>query len=172
MMKLQLVLLLSLCMSCLSAQNKSAEQNKQNKIVVSEKEYNTLSSEDAVQTQPELKINLDDQNNENSIYNIVGLDVKPEFPGGIEKFYSFISKNLIISDEVKANKIKGRIFATFVVERNGQLSDIKILRDLKYGTGKEVLRVLNKSPKWSPGQQNGKIVRCQYSIPIAIDGTK
>lgn len=172
-MKLKANLLLSLLISCIAIQNNLAQENKQEKVVVTEKEYNTFSSEDAIQTEQVLpKVNLDDQNAEDLIHNVAGLEVSPEYPGGIEKFYSFISKNLVISDEVKANKVKGRVFATFVIERDGKLSNIKILRDLKFGTAQEVLKVLNKSPKWLPGQRNGKIVRCQYSIPITIDGTK
>ncbi|HTG67178.1 MAG TPA: energy transducer TonB, partial [Flavobacterium sp.] len=57
---------------------------------------------------------------------------------------------------------------SFVVEKDGSLTDIKVLRDIGYGTGKEAIRVLQKSPKWNPGIQNGKPVRVQYSLPITI----
>jgi protein TonB len=57
---------------------------------------------------------------------------------------------------------------TFVVEKDGSVTDIKIIRDLGYGTGKEAKRVLENSPKWKPGIQNGRPVRVQYNLPISI----
>jgi len=85
----------------------------------------------------------------------------------LEKLYKFISKNFKVPNEVG---LKGKIFVTFVVEKNGSLSDIKVIRDIGYGTGKEAIRVLKRSPKWNPGEQNGKKVRVLYSIPISVYG--
>ena len=68
----------------------------------------------------------------------------------------------------RENNISGRVFISFVVEKNGQLTDIKVLRGLGYGTDEEAVRVLKKSPKWKPGIQNGRAVRVQYTIPIAF----
>lgn len=102
---------------------------------------------------------------DNSVYNLAGIEQKPEFPGGIDKFYSFVGKNYQIPDE---EGIKGKVYVSFVVEKDGSLTDIKVLRDIGYGTGKEALRVLGKCPKWAPGEQNGKKVRCTYSLPISI----
>ncbi|MBC7655056.1 MAG: energy transducer TonB, partial [Oligoflexus sp.] len=93
---------------------------------------------------------------DNSVYNLAGIEVKPEFPGGIEKFYNFISKNYQTPEE---EGLKGKVFVSFVVEKDGSLTDIKVLRDIGYGTGKEAIRVLNKCPRWAPGEQNGKKVR-------------
>jgi periplasmic protein TonB len=64
--------------------------------------------------------------------------------------------------------LKGKVYVTFVVEKDGSLTDIKVLRDIGYGTGKEAIRVLSKCPKWMPGEQNGKKVRVLYSLPITI----
>ncbi|WP_366186400.1 energy transducer TonB [Flavobacterium ovatum] len=94
--------------------------------------------------------------------------IKPSFPGGIKDFYQFIHDNFKITKEAFDNKIKGKVHAAFVVEKDGSLSDFKILNDLGYGTGEEIIRVLKLSPKWSPGIINGKTVRCQYSVPITI----
>jgi len=57
---------------------------------------------------------------------------------------------------------------TFVIEKDGSLADIKVLRDVGFGTGKEAIRVLELCPKWSPAEQNGKRVRCTYSLPISL----
>ncbi|RZJ31347.1 MAG: energy transducer TonB [Flavobacterium sp.] len=102
---------------------------------------------------------------DNSIHNMAGIEVKPDFPGGIAKFYNYIMNNYKIPDEEGLN---GNVFVTFVVEKDGRLTDIKVLRDIGYGTGKEAMRVLNNSPRWNPGEQNGKKVRVQYSLPIKI----
>lgn len=102
---------------------------------------------------------------DNAVYNTAGIEVKPEFPGGIEKFYKFIANNYRAPEE---EGLKGKVYVTFVVEKDGSLTDIKVLRDIGYGTGAEAIRVLKKTPKWSPGEQNGKKVRVQYSLPISI----
>lgn len=102
---------------------------------------------------------------ENTIYNTAGIEVKPEFPGGWTKREAFIKKNFVNPED---EMVKGKVFVTFVVEKDGSLSDIKILRDIGYGTGKEAIRVLKKMPKWYPGEQNGRKVRCSYSIPISV----
>jgi hypothetical protein len=104
---------------------------------------------------------------EETIYNTAGLDVKPEFPGGISKFQDFVDKKFKIDEK----DLSGKIYATFIVEKDGSLSDIKILRDLGYGTGKELIRVLKLSPKWKPGLQNGQKVRCLYAIPYGINSS-
>jgi len=115
-------------------------------------------SEDDVST---VVVNQDD----NLIYNTAGIEVKPEFPGGPTKMYEFIEKNFI---KPQGEVIKGKVYVTFVIEKDGTLTDIKVLRDLGYGTGKEAIRVLKMMPKWSPGEQNGRKVRCIYSFPISI----
>lgn len=109
---------------------------------------------------------------ENYIYNSAAIDVQPEFPGGKEKMFLFISKNLIYSDEMINKQIKGKVFASFVVEKNGKITDGKIIRDSGFGTGNLVIKVLKKMPLWKPGMQNGKIVRCTYLLPITLDATK
>jgi len=99
----------------------------------------------------------------NQIYTAV--EVKPDFPGGIQKFYDFVGKNYKVPED---EDIKGKVFVQFVVEKDGSLTDIKVIRDLGFGTGKEAIRVLKKSPKWKPGIQNGRPVRVLYSLPISI----
>jgi len=102
---------------------------------------------------------------DNNIYNTAGIEVKPEFPGGYEAFYKFIAENYITPNVVGLN---GKVYVAFVIEKDGSITDIKVLRDIGHGTGKEAIRVLELSPKWIPGEQNGKKVRCTYSLPINI----
>ena len=82
---------------------------------------------------------------DNTVYNTAGIEVKPEYPGGIAKFYAFVSKNYRMPEE---EGLKGKVYVTFVVEKDGSLTDIKVLRDIGYGTGKEAIRVLKSGPKW------------------------
>ncbi|HLN95185.1 MAG TPA: energy transducer TonB [Flavobacterium sp.] len=100
----------------------------------------------------------------NQIYQSV--EVQPEFPGGMQAFYKWVQNNYHTPED--AADLKGRIIVTFVVEKDGSLTDIRVLRDLGYGTGKEAERMLRKSPKWKAGVQNGRSVRVQYSLPIMI----
>jgi protein TonB len=101
---------------------------------------------------------------DNTVYSAV--EVRPDFPGGIQKFYDFVSKNYRAPEE----DVKGKVYIQFVVEKDGTLTDIKVMRDLGYGTGAEAIRVLKKSPRWKPGVQNGRPVRVLYSLPISIVG--
>lgn len=102
---------------------------------------------------------------DNNIYNSAGIEVKPEFPGGLGKFYGFVKSNYNTPEE---EGLKGKVIVSFVVEKDGSLTDIKVLRDIGYGTGAEAIRVLKKCPRWTPAEQNGKKVRCSYQLPISI----
>lgn len=115
---------------------------------------------------------FDEKEDDNTIYNSAGIEVQPEFPGGNKILFTFISKNFKYTDEMKEKELKGRVVASFVVEKDGSLSDIKVIRSIGYGTEDEVLRILKSMPKWIPGEQNGKKVRCSYVIPIMIYATK
>ncbi len=106
---------------------------------------------------------------DNNVYNTAGIEVKPDFPGGMEKFYKFVGKNYQVPEE---DGLKGKVFVSFVVEKDGSLTDIKVIRDIGYGTGKEAIRVLKSCPKWNPGEQNGKKVRVLYSLPISIQSAE
>jgi beta-lactamase regulating signal transducer with metallopeptidase domain len=96
-------------------------------------------------------------------------DPKPEFPGGIEKFYQFVGQNYKIPSQPN---LEGKIYLTFIVEKDGSLSHIKKLRDIGYGTGEEAIRVLKLCPKWIPAKINNKPVRVEYSLPITIRSDK
>lgn len=103
--------------------------------------------------------------NDNS-YSPSDIDVKPEFPGGIAKFYKFIEKNYKMPNS--KGHLDGKLFVNFVIEKDGKLTNIKVLRDLGFDTGKEAVRVLLMSPKWIPAERNGEKVRCSYTLPIEI----
>lgn len=99
------------------------------------------------------------------VYESGDLDVPPTFPGGITEFYNFVGKNYRVS---KSAKLKGRVVVEFIIEKDGSLSNLTILKDIGSKSGKEALRVLKKSPKWIPGETNGKVVRSKFTLPISI----
>jgi protein TonB len=103
---------------------------------------------------------------DNQIYDINALDVKPEFPGGMNEFYKFVGKNY---QPPLGKNVSGKIYVSFIIEKDGSLTDLKVVRDIGNGAGKEAIRVLQISPKWLPGELNGKRVRCNFLLPIAIN---
>lgn len=94
------------------------------------------------------------------------LDVKPRFLGGAQEWSRFLEMNLRYPADARQNKISGIVWISFIVERNGSLSNIVIDRPAGHGFDEEAIRVLKQSPVWTPGQQNGQAVRVKYSLPI------
>ncbi|SOD20172.1 M56 family metallopeptidase [Pedobacter xixiisoli] len=105
---------------------------------------------------------------ENQIYSFISIENPPTYPGGMDKFYKFLSNNIKYPEEAKKLSIQGKVFVSFVVEKDGSLSDIKIDRKVGYGTDEEAVRVLKLSPKWNAGLKNGTAVRVKYNLPIAF----
>ncbi|MCD0466693.1 energy transducer TonB [Flavobacterium sp. ENC] len=95
------------------------------------------------------------------------LDKQPEFPGGMAKFYTFVGNNFQ-RPELDAERTL-QVYVSFVVEKDGSLTDILVKKDPGYGMGKEAIRVLKSlKTKWSPGILDGKPVRTAYNLPITI----
>ncbi len=95
------------------------------------------------------------------------LDKQPEFPGGIGQFYKYVGNNFR-RPELDAEKTL-RVYVSFVVEKDGSLTDIMVKNDPGYGMGKEAIRVLKSlKTKWAPGILNGQAVRTAYNLPITI----
>lgn len=93
---------------------------------------------------------------------------QPQFPGGIDEFRQFLVKSFIYPEKASAKGIHGRVIVGFVVETDGSLSNIKILKDLGFGTGEEAVRVIKSSGSWIPGKLHGMPVRVSYAIPFAL----
>ncbi|RRN78194.1 energy transducer TonB [Pseudoxanthomonas sp. SGD-10] len=102
-----------------------------------------------------------------------GKEQFPEFKGGMKEFYKFISRNLRYPKLMKENNIQGRVTVGFVVEKDGTLSDIKVIKGVPNGSqlDDEAIRVISLSPKWNPGIQRGKPVRVSYSFPLVFSLT-
>lgn len=105
----------------------------------------------------------------NGVHEATGLQVYPEFPGGMEAWAKFLSKNLNYPNQAEENNITGKVLISFVVEKDGKITHVKVLRGIGYGCDEEAVRVISKSPRWNPGFQNNRPVRVSYQIPISYN---
>ena len=103
---------------------------------------------------------------DNTIYNASGVEKPAEFPGGIQEFYKYIGKNFIVPENKEFKG--GKVYVSFVIEKDGRLADVKVLRDAGFGSGGEAIRVIKGSPNWIPAKQRDIPVRCQYMLPISL----
>lgn len=101
---------------------------------------------------------------EQPIFTVVEKD--PEFPGGTDALYKYLAENIKYPQLARDNGITGKVYITFVVERDGSIANPKILRDIGGGCGAEAIRVVKAMPKWTPGKQRGKAVRVQFNLPV------
>ena len=101
---------------------------------------------------------------EQEIINIV--EKMPEYPGGFDAMFDFINANLVYPQEAKDAAIEGKVFVGFVVEKDGAVSSIRLLRGIGYGCDEAAMDVVRKMPKWKPATQRGKPVRVQYQLPF------
>jgi len=90
----------------------------------------------------------------------------PAFPGGDVARMKFLQDNIKYPQMARESGIQGTVYVTFVVERNGNVTDVKILRGIGGGCDEEAVRVVQNMPKWEPGKQRGKPVRVQFNMPI------
>ena len=98
-----------------------------------------------------------EEENVDEIFTIV--EESATFPGGITAFYQYLKKELDYPRQAQRMGIEGRVFVQFVVERDGSLTDIHVVKGIGAGCDEEAVRVLKNSPKWKPGKQRGKPVR-------------
>lgn len=111
-----------------------------------------------------VKVEEDEEEEEQTIFQVVEND--PEFPGGVEALMKYLQQNIKYPQLARENNITGRVYVTFVVERDGSVTGVRVVRDIGGGCGQEAVRVVKAMPKWSPGKQRGKAVRVQYNLPV------
>lgn len=93
-------------------------------------------------------------------------EVMPEFPGGEQAMMKFVSENVQYPEEAKEKEISGRVLVGFIVEKDGSVNEVKIVRGIGGGCDEEAVRVVKAMPKWKPGKQDGKTVRVSYTMPF------
>jgi len=103
-------------------------------------------------------------NSGDKVYESV--ETEPEFPGGMRAFYEFLAKTIRYPADARKDKIQGKVFVQFIIEKDGSVSDVKAVRGPGHGLGEEAARAITLSPKWHPGIQNGKEVRVEYTVPV------
>lgn len=108
------------------------------------------------------------QNPTSSEEVVAFVEKQPTFPGGDQALYNYLAKNLQYPKLARKNGIQGKVVVSFVVEKDGSLSDLRILRDCGGDCGKEAMRLIRAMPKWIPGMQNGQVVQVRYTLPVTF----
>lgn len=106
----------------------------------------------------------DENIEDNTIHDIV--ETPPTFNGGTDAFYKFLSEEVKYPRREQQRNIDGRVYLTFVIEKDGSLTDIQVLKSVSEGLDQEAIRVLKAAPAWNPGKQRGQPVRVKMTIPI------
>lgn len=97
----------------------------------------------------------------------------PEFPGGTQGLFQFLSENVKYPVIAQENNIQGRVVCSFVVEKDGSITDVNVVRSGGDASlDKEAVRVIKSMPNWKPGRQRGKLVRVKYSVPVTFKLTE
>jgi periplasmic protein TonB len=109
-------------------------------------------------------IALEDVPDEDEIFEVV--ELMPAFPGGDAAMMRFLKENIKYPQIARETGIRGTVIVTFVVERDGSVTDVRVLRGIGGGCDEEAVRVIRQMPKWVPGHQLGKPVRVQFNMPI------
>jgi protein TonB len=113
---------------------------------------------------PAIKQEEEAEVEEQQIFMVV--ETAPSFPGGDVARMKFLQDNIRYPQMARESGIQGTVYVTFVVERDGSVTDVKILRGIGGGCDEEALRVVSNMPRWEPGKQRGKPVRVQFNMPI------
>ena len=131
-------------------------------------EESTIQASDDTQAAVEVKytpVEVEEEEvDEQQIFTIV--EEQPEFPGGMAECYKWIGKNLNYPTISAENGVQGRVTVNFVVNADGSIVDVKVIRGVDPYLDKEAIRVVSKMPKWKPGKQRGKAVRCSFNLPV------
>ena len=104
------------------------------------------------------------QQDDNQIYTVV--EQQPEFPGGMEAMMKFIQKNMKYPPQARRMGLEGRVFIGFVVNMDGRITDVNVVKGFAMDCDKEATRVIGMMPAWKPGKQNGRAVRVRYVLPV------
>jgi len=108
----------------------------------------------------------DDEGEEKEEEIFVFVEDQPGYPGGDEARLKYLRDNIKYPEMAKESGIQGTVYVTFVVEKDGRISNVKILRGIGGGCDEEAMRVIKGMPKWKPGKQRGRPVRAQFNMPI------
>ena len=103
---------------------------------------------------------------EQKVFDVV--EQMPAFPGGPNALFEYLSKNIKYPAVAEENGVQGRVIVTFVVEKDGSITDVKVAKSVDPSLDKEAQRVVRSMPHWIPGKQNGSAVRVKYTVPVTF----
>lgn len=103
---------------------------------------------------------------ENKVFDVV--EQMPSFPGGPSALMKYLSENVKYPVVAQENGVQGRVVVSFVVEKDGHITDVKVVRSVDPSLDKEAARVVKSMPSWIPGKQNGSAVRVKYNVPVSF----
>lgn len=106
------------------------------------------------------------QESQEKVYDVV--EVMPSFPGGQSALMQYLGNNIQYPVEAQENGVQGRVIISFVVEDDGSISHVKVVKPVDPVLDREAMRVVESMPKWIPGKQNGECVRVRYSVPVVF----
>lgn len=103
---------------------------------------------------------------DDKVYEVV--EVMPEFPGGQNELLKYLARNIKYPEESVKNKEEGRVSLTFIVNKDGSISDVKVVRNATPALDAEAIRIVKSMPNWTPGKEKGKDVRVAYTVPVTF----
>ena len=103
---------------------------------------------------------------ENKVFDVV--EQMPSFPGGNSALMEYLQQNVKYPVVAQENGVQGRVVVSFVVEKDGSITDVKVVRSVDPSLDKEAARVVKSMPRWIPGKQNGSAVRVKYNVPVSF----
>lgn len=125
---------------------------------------NIIAAPEASAAPTKVEVAVEAAPKEEEIFTVV--EQQPEFSGGMAALGQYLSKNLRYPAAAQRANIAGRVFVSFVVNTDGSIQDVQVLKGLGFGTDEEAQRVVKGMPKWRPGKQSGRPVRVKYNLPI------
>lgn len=120
----------------------------------------------AIEEAPALDPVIEAPKVEEKVYEQFDIQKEPSFPGGVAEMYKWLNKNLVYPEMAKEAGISGSVPIQFVVGKDGSITDVVVLKDIGGGCGKAAKAVVEKMPKWSPGEANGHPVKVRYTLPV------
>ena len=130
-------------------------------VVGNDESGEVLKAKEVIATEP-----VKPKEEENKVFDVV--EQMPSYPGGMGALMQYLSSHIKYPVIAEENGIQGRVICTFVVERDGSITDVRIAKSVDPSLDKEAMRVVSSMPKWIPGKQNGSAVRVKYTLPVTF----
>jgi protein TonB len=98
----------------------------------------------------------------------LSVESMPSFAGGVNEMYKFLGKTLKYPSAAQRSNVQGRVYMSFIVEKDGSITDVQVVKSVGFGLDEEATRAVKLMPKWIPGKQNGRNVRVKFTIPVTF----